>query len=140
MATCAFIGLGNMGYPMAGHLVTAGHEVRVYNRTEATGARWGEEHGGTVAATPAAAASGADLVFVCVGADDDVRAVVYGSDGALDAMPEGAVLVDHTTASAELAVELAAACRDQGVGFIDGPISGWPGRRRERCAQRHVWW
>jgi 3-hydroxyisobutyrate dehydrogenase len=131
MATCAFIGLGNMGYPMAGHLATAGHTVRVHNRTASTAERWLAEHGaghdgggGTAHATPAEAARGADVVFVCVGADDDVRAVVHGDSGALGAMAEGSVLVDHTTASATLARELDTACAERGVGFVDAPISG----------------
>ena len=129
MATCAFIGLGNMGYPMAGHLAAAGHTVRVYNRTEATADRWVEQYGGvggggTAHPTPREAAEGAEAVFVCVGADDDVRAVVTGDQGALGAMATGSVLVDHTTASAALARELAEVCGANGVGFIDAPISG----------------
>lgn len=124
MAVCAFIGLGNMGYPMAGHLLAAGHEVRVYNRTEETAQRWASEHAGTAHAVPAEAADGADFVFVCVGADDDVRSVVYGDAGVLASMPAGAVLIDHTTASAELAVELSEACSNRDVGFVDAPISG----------------
>jgi 3-hydroxyisobutyrate dehydrogenase-like beta-hydroxyacid dehydrogenase len=138
--TCAFIGLGNMGYPMAGHLRTAGHNVRVYNRTASTAERWLTEHGGqpadqpdaghsghgeaTVSPTPAQAADGADFVFVCVGGDDDVRSVVYGEQGALSTLAAGAVIVDHTTASAKLARELDEVCRNAGVGFIDAPISG----------------
>ena len=124
MATCAFIGLGNMGFPMAGHLASAGHDVRVFNRTAAKAEAWADQHGGVAAATPAEAAQGADFVFVCVGADDDVRAVLYGDDGALAGVSEGAVVVDHTTASAELADEVAAACEPLGVGFVDAPISG----------------
>ncbi len=124
MAVCAFIGLGNMGYPMAGHLASAGHEVRVFNRTEAKAERWAAEHDGVKAALPAEAAAGADLVFICVGADNDVRGVTYGDTGVLGALSEGAVLVDHTTASATLAVELAAAAAEKGIGFVDGPISG----------------
>lgn len=124
MATCAFIGLGNMGYPMAGHLAAAGHTVRVFNRTASVAERWLGEHNGSAHATPAEAAEGADAVFVCVGADDDVRGVTYGDDGALGAMAAGAVLVDHTTASATLARELHQACAEAGVGFIDAPISG----------------
>lgn len=124
MANVAFIGLGVMGYPMAGHLQAADHTTRVYNRTSSVAERWVAEHGGTAGETPAAAAEGADLVFMCVGADDDVRAVTYGDEGALGAMSAGGVLVDHTTASAELARELAGACEDAGVGFIDGPVSG----------------
>jgi 3-hydroxyisobutyrate dehydrogenase len=124
MASCAFIGLGNMGYPMAGHLAAAGHEVRVFNRTAPTAERWAQEHAGTMAATPAEAAAGANFVFVCVGADDDVRAVLYGEDGALAALAERAVVVDHTTASADLALELGAFCSERGIGFVDAPISG----------------
>ncbi len=124
-STCAFIGLGNMGFPMAGHLVAAGYDVRVYNRTTSVAERWLEKYGaGSVALTPAEAATGADFVFICVGGDDDVRSVVYGDDGALGALAEGAIIVDHTTASAELARELDEACRTVGVGFIDAPISG----------------
>ncbi len=124
MATCAFIGLGNMGYPMAGHLAAAGHTVRVFNRTATTAERWSAEHGGTHHPTPGEAATGADFAFVCVGADDDVRSVIYGDDGALTALEPGAILVDHTTASATLARELAEACAERGVGFVDAPISG----------------
>lgn len=127
MATCAFIGLGNMGYPMAGHLASAGHTVRVYNRTAAKAEQWATEFGasgGSHHPTPAEAASGADFVLICVGADDDVRAVVYGDDGALGSLAAGAVMVDHTTASATLARELAEACSEKGVGFVDAPISG----------------
>jgi 3-hydroxyisobutyrate dehydrogenase len=121
---CAFIGLGNMGYPMAGHLATAGHEVRVFNRTRAKADAWAREHDGTVCATPAEAAAGADVVLVCVGGDDDVRAVLGGDNGALDVLAEGAIVIDHTTASATLAEELAASCADRGLGFVDAPISG----------------
>ena len=120
----AFVGLGVMGYPMAGHLAAAGHAVRVYNRTETRAATWVAEHGGTGAPTPAAAAAGADFVFVCVGNDDDVRSVTLAQDGVLEGIPAGAVLVDHTTASAELARELAAAGDERGVGFLDAPVSG----------------
>jgi 3-hydroxyisobutyrate dehydrogenase-like beta-hydroxyacid dehydrogenase len=124
MVHTAFIGLGTMGYPMAGHLVGAGHEVAVYNRTATTAGRWGEQFGGRVAATPAEAARDADVVFVCVGADDDVRTVLLGADGALEALAEGAVVVDHTTASAALATELDRECRSRGLRFVDAPISG----------------
>jgi len=120
----AFIGLGVMGYPMAAYLVKNGHDVAVYNRTAATAGKWCEENTGTVAATPAAAASGADIVFTCVGNDDDVRDVVTGADGALAAMSEGSILVDHTTASATLARELYAAAAERAVGFLDAPLSG----------------
>ena len=120
----AFVGLGVMGYPMAGHLAAAGHAVRVYNRTETRAEAWVAEHGGTMAPTPAGAAAGADFVFVCVGNDDDVRSVTLAQDGVLEGIPAGAVLVDHTTASAELARELAAAGDERGVGFLDAPVSG----------------
>ncbi len=120
----AFIGLGVMGFPMAGHLAAAGHRVTVFNRTASVAQRWSGEHQGRVATTPADAADSAAIVFMCVGADDDVRAVAYGDDGALAAMGEGSILVDHTTASADLARELAAACAEQGIGFIDAPVSG----------------
>ena len=120
----AFVGLGVMGYPMAGHLATKGHEVAVHNRTAARAGAWTAAHGGARADTPAQAAAGRDFVFVCVGDDDDVRSVVYGGDGVLAGMSEGAVLVDHTTDSADLARELAAAAREKGVGFVDAPVSG----------------
>ena len=105
----AFLGLGVMGYPMAGHLAAAGHRVTVYNRTAAKAAEWVAEHGGASAATPREAAAGADIVFACVGNDDDLRSVTLGADGAFAGMKPGAVFVDHTTASAEVARELAAA-------------------------------
>ena len=120
----AFIGLGVMGYPMAGHLADVGHRVAVFNRTASVAQRWSDQHEGRVAATPADAAVDAAVVLMCVGGDDDVRAVVYGEDGALGAMAPGAVLVDHTTASADLARELAAACAVRGIGFVDAPVSG----------------
>ena len=120
----AFIGLGVMGFPMAGHLARAGHPVTVYNRSAGKAAQWVEKHGGKTAATPAAAAAGMDLVMVCVGNDDDVRAVTLGKDGALAAMKPGAILVDHTTASATVAHELYAAAKARGVGFLDAPVSG----------------
>jgi 3-hydroxyisobutyrate dehydrogenase-like beta-hydroxyacid dehydrogenase len=120
----AFVGLGVMGYPMAGHLARAGHSVRVYNRTAARAEGWRTEHGGATAPTPREAAAGAALVMLCVGNDADVRSVVYGADGVLAGMQAGAVLVDHTTASAELAEELARATAAQGCGFLDAPVSG----------------
>ena len=120
----AFVGLGIMGYPMAGHLAAAGHRVCVYNRTTARAEAWLGEHEGRSAPTPAAAADGAEIVFMCVGNDDDVRSVAYGDDGVLKGMREGAILVDHTTASAKLARELAASGAEQGVGFLDAPVSG----------------
>ncbi len=120
----AFVGLGTMGYPMAGHLAAKGFEVTVYNRTSARAEQWSREHGGRAAATPAEAAKDAGIVFVCVGNDDDVRQVTVSDDGALSAMSEGCILVDHTTASADLARELAAAANAKGIGFLDAPVSG----------------
>lgn len=124
MAKAAFIGLGVMGYPMAGHLAAGGHDVTVYNRNAEKAAAWAKEHGGKTAATPKAAAEGAEFVFGCVGDDPDVRAVTMGDDGAFAGMAKGATFVDHTTASAELARELYAAAKAQGIEFIDGPVSG----------------
>ena len=124
MTRAAFIGLGVMGYPMAGHLAAAGHEVAVYNRNPARAEAWLAEHTGRSASTPAEAAAGADFVFCCVGNDDDVRQVTLGESGALAGMSDGATLVDHTTASAALAHELEAACRQRGLGFLDAPVSG----------------
>ncbi len=123
-ATVAFLGLGVMGYPMAGHLIKAGHTVTVYNRTAARADAFVAQHGGRAAATPRDAASGADFVFACVGNDDDVRAVTLSADGAFAGMARGSIFVDHTTASATLARELDAAARDAGVGFVDAPVSG----------------
>ncbi|MDC8830970.1 NAD(P)-dependent oxidoreductase [Alteromonas gilva] len=120
----SFIGLGVMGFPMAGHLQQHGFDVCVYNRTSAKANAWQARFKGRVGTTPAAAAKGADIVFVCVGNDDDVRQVVYGNDGILSALVAGAVLVDHTTASAELAKELAGRCAAQQVDFLDAPVSG----------------
>jgi 3-hydroxyisobutyrate dehydrogenase len=125
MAKVAFIGLGVMGYPMAGHLRgKGGHDVTVYNRTAAKAARWVQEHGGKSAPTPREAAQGCGFVMMCVGNDDDVRAVAYGKDGVLAGLGRDAVLVDHTTASAVLARELHARCKEQGAGFVDAPVSG----------------
>jgi len=125
MARIAFIGLGVMGYPMAGHLrKKSGHDVTVYNRTPAKAAQWVKEFGGAGAPTPRQAARDADLVFCCVGNDDDVRSVAYGERGALAGMKKGAILVDHTTASAILARELDAKARELGLGFLDAPVSG----------------
>ncbi len=124
MTRVAFIGLGVMGFPMAGHLKTAGHDVTVYNRNPARAAAWTSKHGGASAARPADAARDADAVFVCVGRDDDVRQVTSGPDGCLPAMKPGAVLVDHTTTSATLARELHAAAKARGIGFVDAPVSG----------------
>lgn len=120
----AFIGLGVMGYPMAGHVLRAGLEICVFNRNAARAEQWYSEYGGDVAPTPAEAAKNADVVLVCVGNDDDVRAVVLGENGALAAMKPGAILVDHTTASAELARELAGVAQQQGKQFLDAPVSG----------------
>ena len=124
MAKCAFIGLGVMGFPMAGHLKTKGHEVTVYNRTAARAEAWIAKHGGKRGATPAEVARGAEFVFVCVGNDHDVRSVLYGPTGVLAGLSQGAVLVDHTTASAELAREIAEKAQGQGVHFLDAPVSG----------------
>jgi 3-hydroxyisobutyrate dehydrogenase len=124
MAKLAFLGLGVMGYPMAGHLQAAGHEVTVYNRTSAKSAAWVEQHGGTSAATPREAAEGAEFVMACVGNDDDLRSVCLGADGAFAGMSEGSVFVDHTTVSAKVTRELYAEAANQGIGFVDAPISG----------------
>jgi 3-hydroxyisobutyrate dehydrogenase len=124
MAKVAFIGLGVMGYPMAGHLAAGGHELTVYNRTAKKADGWVSQHGGSAARTPREAAEGADFVFSCVGNDDDLRSVVLGDDGILAGMTAGAVYIDNTTASAEVARELAAAAKGRGVGFIDAPVSG----------------
>ncbi|MBA3042192.1 MAG: NAD(P)-dependent oxidoreductase [Alphaproteobacteria bacterium] len=125
MAKVAFIGLGVMGYPMAGHLKTkGGHDVTVYNRTAAKAEKWVTQFGGKAAATPAEAAADADFVFTCVGNDDDLRSVTIGKDGALSGMRSGAILVDNTTASTEVARELAEAAAAKGCGFVDAPVSG----------------
>ena len=124
MAKLAFLGLGVMGYPMAGHLAAAGHEVCVYNRTTAKAEAWVAEHGGAMAATPREAAAGCEVVFACVGNDDDLRSVVMGADGALAGMAEGAIFVDHTTASADVTRELFADAAGKGIAFVDGPVSG----------------
>jgi len=120
----AFLGLGVMGFPMAGHLARAGHTVTVYNRTQAKAQEWVKEFGGKAAATPREAAAGADIVFACVGNDDDLRSVVLGDDGAFAGMAKKAVFVDHTTASADVARELYAAARKLDLQFVDGPVSG----------------
>jgi 3-hydroxyisobutyrate dehydrogenase len=122
--TLAFLGLGVMGYPMAGHLARAGHRVCVWNRNADKSARWVAQHGGRSAATRAAAVADAEIVMMCVGNDDDVRAVVLGEGGALAAMKPGAILVDHTTASAQVAREVHAAASAAGIGFLDAPVSG----------------
>ena len=125
MAKVAFIGLGVMGYPMAGHLkVKGGHDVTVYNRTAGKAEAWAKQYGGKHAPTPAAAAEGADFVFTCVGNDDDLRSVTTGENGVLSGMKAGAILIDNTTASAEVARELHAAASAKGCGFIDAPVSG----------------
>lgn len=120
----AFIGLGVMGYPMAGHLAKAGHKVCVYNRTTQKAEQWAETYGGTFGTTPAEAAKNADIVFCCVGNDDDIRSVTTGENGVISGMKPEAILIDHTTASAELASELDIACRNAGLHFIDAPVSG----------------
>lgn len=124
MAKVAFLGLGVMGYPMAGHLARNGHEVCVYNRTAERARQWGGEHGGRNAATPREAALGAEFVMSCVGNDDDLRAVVLGADGAFAGMAPGSVLVDHTTASATVARELAVLAAERELEFLDAPVSG----------------
>lgn len=120
----AFIGLGVMGYPMAGHLAQAGHEVTVYNRTAAKAGQWCQQYKGSSAATPAEAARDAEIVFSCVGNDDDLRQVVTGTQGVFSSMAQGAILVDHTTASAKVARELSEAASEQGFKFMDAPVSG----------------
>jgi 3-hydroxyisobutyrate dehydrogenase len=120
----AFLGLGVMGFPMAGHLAKAGHDVTVFNRTRAKSASWVKQHGGRAAETPAAVAAGAELVFSCVGNDDDLRQITAGKEGAFAGMASGAVFADHTTASAEVARELAEIGKGQGISFLDAPVSG----------------
>jgi 3-hydroxyisobutyrate dehydrogenase-like beta-hydroxyacid dehydrogenase len=124
MSKVAWIGLGVMGYPMAGHLKAAGHDVTVFNRTHAKAEQWIAEHGGSFAATPAEAAADADIVFTCVGNDDDLRSVTLGPDGCYQGMKPGAVHVDHTTASAEIARELYEAAKARDAGALDAPVSG----------------
>ena len=126
MAKVAFIGLGVMGYPMAGHLLKkGGHDLVVYNRTAAKAAAWVKEHGaGRTAATPAEAAKGAEYVFCCVGNDDDLRSVTLAKNGAFESVAKGAIFIDNTTASANIARELYAAAKNKGFGFIDAPVSG----------------
>ncbi len=124
MVRVAWIGLGVMGYPMAGHLAKAGHDVTVFNRTREKAERWVAEHGGALAQTPAEAARGANFVFACVGADDDLRQVTIGENGAFHGMAGSAVFVDHTTTSADVARELAAQAKERGLHFIDAPVSG----------------
>ena len=124
MAKLAFLGLGVMGAPMAGHLQKAGHDVTVYNRTAAKAEAWAKAQGGKMAATPREAAAGAAFVMSCVGNDDDLRGVCLGADGAFAGMAKGAVFVDHTTVSAAVTRELYAAAQDAGISFVDAPISG----------------
>jgi 3-hydroxyisobutyrate dehydrogenase len=124
MTKVAFLGLGVMGYPMAGHLKAKGHEVTIYNRNPTKAQAWVAQHGGASAATPADAAKGQEIVFACVGNDDDLRSVTLGENGAFSGMEKGAIFVDHTTASAGVARELDAAATAGGFGFIDAPVSG----------------
>ncbi|MFP7570640.1 NAD(P)-dependent oxidoreductase [Marivita sp. S2033] len=124
MAKIAFLGLGVMGYPMAGHLAKAGHDVTVYNRTASKAEAWAKEYSGSHAATPAKAAEECDFVMACVGNDDDLRSVCLGEDGAFAGMGKGSVFVDHTTVSAKVTRELFAEALDKGIGFVDAPISG----------------
>ena len=128
MAKVSFLGLGVMGYPMAGHLLKkGGHDVTVYNRSPAKAAQWVKEYGGKSAPTPKEAAQGADFVLMCVGNDDDVRSIAFGDKGVLAGIGKGAILVDHTTASAVVARELHVKCKEKGVGFVDAPVSGGQG-------------
>ena len=124
MARIAFIGLGAMGYPMAGHLARAGHEVTVYNRTQSIAQQWVDEYSGSLAQTPAQAVLDAEFVMCCVGNDDDLRAVTLGSDGAFVAMAADSVFIDHTTASAQVAKQLAGEAEQRGFAFLDAPVSG----------------
>ncbi len=124
MAKIAFLGLGVMGYPMAGHLMEAGHDVTVYNRTTAKAEAWVAQHGGVMALTPRAAAAGAEFVMACVGNDNDLRGVCLGAEGAFAGMSAGAVFVDHTTVSAKVTRDLFAAGGEQGIAFVDAPVSG----------------
>ena len=124
MAKLTFLGLGVMGFPMAGHLQRAGHEVTVYNRTLSKAENWVQTYGGQMAFTPALAAVGAEFVISCVGNDDDLRSVVLGNDGALRTMAKGSIYIDHTTVSAKVTAELYALAGKKGVDFVDAPISG----------------
>ena len=124
MSKTAFIGLGVMGYPMAGHMAKAGHDVTVYNRTTAKSEKWVSDNGGSLGLTPAKAVEGADIVFACGGNDDDLRSFVYGDDGIFAGMSKGSIFVDHTTASADVAREVGAKAADLGFGFLDAPVSG----------------
>lgn len=120
----AFLGLGVMGYPMAGHLAKAGHQVTVYNRTSSKAEKWSKEHGGKAMPTPKAAAGDAEIVFACVGNDDDLRSVTIGADGAFAGMAKDSLFIDHTTASADVARELGGIAADEGLNFLDAPVSG----------------
>ncbi|MEJ6707910.1 MAG: NAD(P)-dependent oxidoreductase [Amylibacter sp.] len=124
MAKLAFLGMGVMGYPMAGHLAAKGHDVTVYNRTFSKAEAWVKQHGCAAAKTPREAAAGADIVFACVGNDDDLRSVVLGDDGALAGMAIDTIFVDHTTTSATIAIEMANAAKELKIGFVDAPVSG----------------
>lgn len=124
MTKVAFLGLGVMGYPMAGHLAKAGHSVTVYNRTTAKAEAWAKQHGGAVGKTPAEASKGAELVMACVGNDDDLRAVCLGDNGAFATMAKGSIFVDHTTVSAAVTRELYEAAKANGIAFVDAPVSG----------------
>jgi 3-hydroxyisobutyrate dehydrogenase len=124
MAKVAFLGLGVMGFPMAGHLAARGHQVTVYNRSAAKMADWAARHGGAVAETPAKAAAGADFVMACVGNDDDLRSVCLGDTGAFAGMARGAIFVDHTTVSAKVTREMSEIAAEMGIGFVDAPVSG----------------
>jgi 3-hydroxyisobutyrate dehydrogenase len=124
MSKIGWIGLGVMGFPMVGHLKTRGHDVVVFNRTRKKGEAWVERYGGRLAGTPKEAATGAEIVFTCVGNDDDLRDVTLGDDGAFEALVQGAIFVDHTTASASIARELHAAAKQRGAGALDAPVSG----------------
>jgi 3-hydroxyisobutyrate dehydrogenase len=124
MTKIAFLGLGVMGYPMAGHLQAAGHSVTVYNRTAAKAQKWADQHGGAHAATPAKAAEGAEMVLACVGNDDDLRSITLGEDGAFAGMSAGTLFVDHTTVSAKVTAELYSAAKALDIGFVDAPVSG----------------
>lgn len=129
----SFIGLGVMGYPMAGHLQKSGWQTKVYNRTTTKAEQWAAEFGGHFGITPKEAATGSQIVFMCVGNDDDVRSVVYGAEGILAGLEEGATLVDHTTTSATLALELAQACAEKNIHFVDAPVSGGQAGAENGC-------
>ena len=124
MARATFLGLGVMGYPMAGYIAKAGHDVTVYNRTTTKAEKWVEEFGGSLANTPAEAAKGSDFVFACVGNDDDLRSVTIGPDGAFESMEQGSIFIDNTTASAKVARELSLIANEKGFDFLDAPVSG----------------